>query len=269
MNYNTTPTKTSFLWLMILIVSPMAMAQDNPGDSKPTAETEIICYAAKTKWVCAPADEKQRAHDKALQMAAQEEAIGSPAETGESTQPRPEPIAVPNLIYPENVRDFTAREEALEPATNPEVVATETPAEELVAATPTTEQAAAEPVVSEPVIEPVIEDVSTADPVIETPAQSNSNDFSDWQARYPNHWSLQVIGTSNRHKLDQFIIDQGLSQNTYAIVRTQVNQADWWVVLVGLYTSREAALANRNTLPTALSSAAWVRQIGSINGSAD
>jgi septal ring-binding cell division protein DamX len=121
-----------------------------------------------------------------------------------------------------------------------------------------------EQVQTEPVVTTrPMQDLVTEQTVV---AENGATAFSSWQRDHPNHWSYQVIGTSNRHKLDEFITRHQLSQWPFSIVKTQVHGADWWVVLVGLYDSRDSAIANRDQLPAVLADGAWVRQINSIIG---
>ena len=70
---STTVPAMVFLSLSMLSFAGYSAAQ-NEIDSEPTAETEIICYAAQNQWVCAPADEKQKAHNKAMKLVEKKQA---------------------------------------------------------------------------------------------------------------------------------------------------------------------------------------------------
>ena len=97
----------------------------------------------------------------------------------------------------------------------------------------------------------------------------SANDFYDWQTQHADKWSFQVVGAANRNQLESFVNQHNLQQRNYAIAKTQVNEADWWIVLVGLFNSRDEALSQRNQLPSELASQAWVRQVKTITAEAD
>ncbi len=248
------------------------------SDDSPTSETEIICYAAQKQWVCAPADQKEKAHDKAMKLVQQgpDESDDEALSNVGSGQVEIQPLADNNINEPVNenplaasIRDFIPRDDANNadtPNVEPEPVQNDTPTT-VQAEQPT--QVANQP---DPDQQPT-QVANQPDPVHQPSGVQSSisqtNDFGDWQMNHPNQWSFQVVGTSNRHHLDQFIIDKKLNQNNFAIVKTQVNGADWWVVLSGLYDSREQALSQRYELPSDLAGNAWVRQVKSIVGVPD
>ena len=257
--------KRSWSGILLLVMLQPLFAQQA---SEPDIENNIVCYAAKNKWVCAPADDQAQAREKARKLA-----LGQSLEEDEEIDPnavapvtnttasqRPisrQPDANEALLS--QISDFIPRSDALN---NKPDQATEsqqpepTPAEQPVTVA---EQVQTEPVVTTRPMQAVV-----AEPA--NPTEDGSTVFSSWQRDYPNHWSYQVIGTSNRHKLDEFINRHQLSQWPFSIVKTQVNGADWWVVLVGLYDSRDSAIANRDQLPAVLAGGAWVRQINTIIG---
>ena len=117
-------------------------------------------------------------------------------------------------------------------------------------------------------------DPAPTEPVVatSTPGQSNIEgvqSFAKWQRTHATAWSWQVIGTTNRHKLGDFLQVNDLSNLPHSIVKTESAGADWWIVLAGLYPSREDAIKPRSDLPQALAGSAWLRQIQSIDGQAD
>jgi len=251
--------------VLLLVFQQFLFAQEA---SEPDIENNIVCYAAKNKWVCAPADDQVQAQEKARKLA-----LGQSLEDDEDIDPTAvSPVTSttasqrPISRQPDdNVRrisranDFIPRSDALNNKPDQVVESQQhkpTPAEQPVTVA---EQVQTEPVVTTRPMQDVV-----AEPA-QTP-EDGSTVFSSWQRDYPNHWSYQVIGTSNRHKLDEFINRHQLSQWPFSIVKTQVNGADWWVVLVGLYDSRDSAIDNRDQLPAVLAGGAWVRQINTIIG---
>ncbi len=274
------------LVIMAMFYCPFGVAQngEDVDDPKPSAETEIICYAAKSKWVCAPADEKEKAHEKAMKLAQQPDekhpgfnqsdveiqTMDVSNNFNEQVQETPSGAVIDPNSLEAAIKDFVPRDDVNQADANQESepVAQTT---EAVVQTPVEAAELVKPVENEPTTEsatPTASTVSSQQP-ISTAVRSVANDFGDWQRNHADQWAFQVVGTSNRHHLDQFIIDQGIDQGPFAVVRTQVNGADWWVVLAGLYDSREQALSQRSVLPAQLAAKAWVRQIKSITGQAD
>ncbi|TDR20405.1 SPOR domain-containing protein [Marinicella litoralis] len=249
---------TTTLLLMFVAGSD---AQSDPSDTPENAnETNIICYAAKSKWVCAPADEKERAQEKAMKLALGE------SEQNRFTNENSQAVEIQTIesnnigqqveTYEDplqsSIKDFIPREDAIAPSKSAEL-----------------NEPAAQSAVPDSSEQPTnAQDTSTVTTTI-VPSVTPSADFSQWQSQFADYWTFQVIGTSNRHHLAEFIAQHGLAQTDHSIVKTQVNGADWWVVLSGIYLSRDQALSQRDTLPTALSTNAWVRQIKSIVGQAD
>ncbi len=271
----------------------MATAQDQED---PPAATEIICFAAQQKWVCAPADQKQQAHDKALRLA-REQPVGANDQDSEygsrdSAEVQTMPVS-PDfesvvdeqpvnsnqpMTLADAVKDFMPREDA---GTDTEVVTTEStdetgePVNEIARDT-SNDASAVVNTTADDEMTTVTESQSaqqaqpSSNTTPEVPVfQTAPNDFDHWQLSYAEQWTFQVVGTSNRHQLDTFVTQHGLQDRNYTIAKTQANGADWWIVLTGLYGSREEALSQRNQLPAALADDAWVRQIKTIAGQAD
>ncbi len=247
-------------------------AQSDPTDT-PTSvkETNIICYAAKNKWVCAPADEKEKAQEKAMKLA-----LGK-SETSSLTNPSSQPVEI-KTIAPNNIsqqvqvledpiqtaiNDFTPRQDAPPPTEQAEPIKSAEQTAETIVNT-------AEPKAnSNSATQQRLAPAKVTTQSTSTSVKNASGDFTQWQAQHAEQWTFQVIGTSNRHHLDGFMLKHGLEQTNHSIVKTQANGADWWVVLSGLYSSRNDALSQRDTLPAELSGNAWVRQIKTIVGQAD
>ncbi|WP_223787458.1 SPOR domain-containing protein [Marinicella meishanensis] len=285
------------LWL------PLAVAQngEDADEEQPPPETEIVCFAAKKQWVCAPADDKDKAHQKAMKLAEQPDQVESfnDGQVEIQTMPSGQNFAQqvqevdPNSLQAQ-IQDFIPRETAVneQPAaaneaarasdqtaepSNP-LAQADAPAGEPVMADPestvTMAQADSEPPVNRDDLmdqpaEPVTRPSNPSRQNTSNDGSAVANDFRAWQRNHPEQWAFQVVGTSNRHHIDDFVRTSGIQAMPHAVVRTEVNGADWWVVLVGLFDSREQALSQRHTLPDALAGNAWVRQIQTIVGQAD
>ncbi len=244
-------------------------------DSEPTAETEIICYAAQKQWVCAPADQKQQAHDKAIKLAEQNQSTDTESEfVGDSSveiktmdtnenfneqvlENPPDQLFQPDSVA-QQTNDFAPRTDASELN---ESVAKTAMATEVIVESPQSQIATDQVNVNE----------TETVPALSRSPESNrsSNNFKDWQVQHADKWSFQVVGAANRKQLAGFINLHNLQQRNHAIAKTQVNDADWWIVLVGLFNSRDEALHQRSQLPSELADQAWVRQVKTISAQAD
>ena len=277
------PIKAAIVLLNLLFVgwfiSGVSLAQTEIN-SNPTAENKIICYAAQKKWVCAPADQKQKAHDKAMKLVEQKQSTGIDTDNIDSSQVEIKTMDV-NNDFSQQVQELPANNQSPQALIDPQIKdfiprddvndVKQSEAEESTGQTTSTEAVGVtvEAGSSEPV--PPVQTATVADDSGKQLVNnlSQSNQFSYWQDNYSEKWSFQVIGTSNRHQLDQFLSSHDLLQSNYTIVKTQSNSADWWVVMVGLYDSRDQALSQRNQLPSELANQAWVRQVKTISGEAD
>ncbi|MFC3192774.1 SPOR domain-containing protein [Marinicella sediminis] len=255
-------------WLSGLWLPFTLLAQEQPAD--PDIENNIVCYAAKSKWVCAPADDQAQAREKARKLAVGE-SLDDPDEIDpdvaiqtidyNDTRPQNQQPAAGTQVY--SVNDFVPRADALQALSDEETTAADSVTSE--AAEVTDKQAESRLETSQS----VVEQNPVRDVISQPLTSSGPSRFAEWQQRYPRQWSFQVIGTSNRHKLGEFISRHQLGSLPYSVVKTQVNGADWWVVLVGLFDSRDSALAQRHQLPAVLAPQAWVRQIASIDGESE
>lgn len=248
--------------LLMSSISGNSFAQTElDPDLKPVSETEIVCFAALKKWVCAPKDEQQKAHEKAMRLAEDKanndlnlsnqveiKTIKTNPDFSQQVQELPVEGLTQQDVVNQQLNDFIPR--PAEPSTTD---SDKKNADEF------TDINSIEVVTT---IEKETSSQSTA-----SPASINAtNNFKNWKDNHSSHWSFQVVGTSNQHHLNQFIADNGLQGLTHATVKTQLNGADWWIILVGLYDSRDQALNQRDQLPNQLADQAWVRQINTIEG---
>ncbi len=246
------PIRFGLVWLITgLLMAPQLWAQIE--DETPNSDTEIICYAAQKQWVCAPADEKHKAHAKAMRLQQEAPVDGNQTDsqvaisTLDSNNEFIQQVQEQTPVQ-DSINEFTARRESPQAT---EKQGTLTVDVELM---PATGEQAADQI-----------DGAVAKPVTEIQQVSHDDsEFSDWLSKHPDQWTFQVVGSSNQHQLAGFIEQHQLQLGQYAIAKTQVNGADWWVVLVGRYDSRDQAINQRNQLPDALASQAWVRQIKTI-----
>ncbi len=223
---------------MSLVASSAALAKKEPLVEKddPPAETEIVCFAAKEKWVCAPAGDRQQAHQKAMKLIDAQDDGEPDDEPPESVQITtvPEPTTWDVVEEPVNQKPVNQEPKAVSTAET-QLSETETP----------------------PVEQPY---------AVKQAAPSSGHvsvNFREWQQHRPEAWVLQLVGTTNLPNLEQFINQHDLSQSTFAIATTEVKGAPWHIVLLGVFDTRDAALAHRNALSHELQSA-WPRPIAGI-----
>lgn len=247
--------------LFMFIVEPKA--QPDPGDTPESVkETNIICYAALSKWVCASADEKEKAQEKAMRLASEQNEKNT-----NTSQAQVEIQTLEANNISQHVQEVETPIQSAIKDFIPRTDNSNKDTEDLEDSNQLSEAKQS----SEPVIHPKDEaNISllqhSVDPIR---SAAGEGDFNHWKSQYTEQWTFQVIGTSNRHHLDGFVLKHGLDHTNYSIVKTQANGADWWVVLSGLYSSREDALSHRDNLPSQLAAKAWVRQIKAIDGLAD
>lgn len=248
-------TSTSQLFVL-LFFSGLLYAQDIPeNDTTPVADSEraeVVCYAAEDRWVCAPKGSEKPTE--VIEKIKTEAALHADEAT-DLTEINPiNPLDPPQGV--ENMTDTAPAKPVLNPmAETPEDEITEQSPQATVAAEP--EQRETE--LSEN------DQVAKADQ-LETTSQSPDYAGDNWFERYPDHWTIQILGVANRQNLADYIQQQQLTDQDYRIVETRANDAPWWVVIYGHYPDREAADQARNQLSAKLSDGAWLRPLSSLKG---
>ena len=238
---------------LLFIGSAIAQKLPVPASDVPDNERiEVVCYAAEDRWVCTPkGSEKPTATIEDIKARA--------ASQADDTEDLSEADPINPLDPPQGVESMTDTAPA-KPVINPMA---ETP-EDVV-----TEQSPQATVSTEPepsAIEWSKADQATAADQIETTTQAPDYVGDNWFERYPDHWTIQIIGVANQQNLEAFIREQQLTDQDYRIVETRANDAPWWVVIYGHYPDREAADQARNQLPAKLSDGAWLRPLSSLKG---
>lgn len=83
----------------------------------------------------------------------------------------------------------------------------------------------------------------------------------------PTHFTLQLIGTSSQDKLETYIRKHQL-QDKAAYFHRSLNNKDWYSLLYGSYSQREAATADTAQLKKALElDKIWIRQFKDVQAS--
>ena len=96
---------------------------------------------------------------------------------------------------------------------------------------------------------------------------SNGPHREAWLLRQsPKSYSLQLLGSRSEKSVSRFIEDNRLDLRQTAYYRGNFKDSEWFVLLYGLYPSRNAALEARERLPAALRKGKpWPRSLESVH----
>lgn len=89
----------------------------------------------------------------------------------------------------------------------------------------------------------------------------------DWLLQQPpKSYSLQLLGSRSEKSVIRFITDNGLDLSQTAYYRGNFKDSEWFVLLYGLYPSRDAALEARERLPAGIRKGKpWPRSLESVH----
>jgi len=110
------------------------------------------------------------------------------------------------------------------------------------------------------------DDIIIRDPELQHLLAESEIQGSEWlQHQDPENYTLQVLGAHDEFTLKQFL-NQHQELTDMALFKTRYHQKDWYVLVYGIYPTREAALAARAQLPATLLRATqpWARTLASI-----
>jgi len=99
-------------------------------------------------------------------------------------------------------------------------------------------------------------------------AQSSTGPHREaWLLRQsPKLYSLQLLGSRSEKSVVRFIEDNRLDLRQTAYYQGNFKDSEWFVLLYGLYPSRNAALEARERLPAALRKGKpWPRSLESVH----
>ena len=194
----------------------------------PPAETEIICFAAMEKWVCAPASDQQQAKAKAMRLIDEQKdnVIINTIPEQEQWQAVVKEEPLDEAVVESDKNSVIAQQSEMVERDDSVMALI---ADDTESSTQQTNEQTANTAAT------VNDDSSSG--------RSNSRTFSNWQNNHSNKWTLQAVGTTNLPNLEAFIGQHHLSNETMAVATTEVKGAPWHVVLVGLFESRDQALA--------------------------
>ncbi|MDY6991716.1 MAG: AAA family ATPase [Pseudomonadota bacterium] len=112
----------------------------------------------------------------------------------------------------------------------------------------------------------ISDNITIQDPELQHLLAESEIQSSEWlQHQDPESYTLQVLGAHDEFTLKQFL-NQHDELTEMALFKTRYHQKDWYVLVYGIYPTREAALAARAHLPATLLRATqpWARTLASI-----
>jgi len=105
--------------------------------------------------------------------------------------------------------------------------------------------------------------------VEQKPAKQALPHRESWLLQQPEAlFSLQLVGSRNEKSIADYIRRHKLDENQAAYYRGNHQGAAWYVLMYGLYPTREAALEGRDTLPARIRKAKpWPRSLKAVHAS--
>ena len=186
------------------LVSFVASAKDNDN------ETNIVCFAANSKWVCAPQDQQEIAIEKATKLLeSQSTRVGSPEVVIK-------PIKIPKFNTKnsfDHVEEVKINSQAQPTQGNIEIK------------------------------ESSLEKKQRSDSRVRIKSTSTNNP-------YASLWSHQLIGVSTSQNAINYVLHKKLNKEDILIIKSSRENNDWWIVLYGLYKDKQTGLDNAQNLPS-------------------
>ncbi len=208
--------------LAVLLFNLVASyAQDK---EKGENDTNIICFAAQNKWVCAPEDKQHIANEKATKL------INENSSELETSDVVIKSINIPKFDAADTVDSSPAS--SISQDNNVKV------AEQKVEAQPRT--------INE-------QQPSNASSII--PINDNNP--------YAKLWSHQLIGLSTPQSAINFVKQKNLDPNEVLIIKSIRAEMDWWIVLYGLYKDKQTGLDSEASLPKNIKKP-WLRPLKNL-----
>jgi septal ring-binding cell division protein DamX len=206
MNKLKVPFIKALLLIYALLLSWHIQAKESDKD------TNIVCFAAQKKWICAPKDNQDIAQEKAGKLIKQE---ASKTETQKSE------VVVRSLNIPKmQAIDYS------DPNPSNTGSSINDSSESM-----------------DP--EPIEVKVSNKDTTNTFSKPINIDDYS-------KYWSYQLVGVSTQQAAIKFVQKNNLSNEDIMIVESEHNTYEWFVVLYKLYNDKDSAAKDQYNLPTGL-----------------
>lgn len=117
-----------------------------------------------------------------------------------------------------------------------------------------------EPMMGEPA-EPLPMEPAPMESMAEEPMMGSSQP-GDIRSQPPGYYTVQLVASSNMKNLMAFTRRNNLSDQWVA--ETNVNGKTWYVLLSGVYATRDEAQAALADARAKLSTSPWIRSVGSV-----
>lgn len=209
--------------IIFIIVSTFVIANEteDQNQSEQVNETNIVCFAANSKWICAPEDQQNIASAKALKS------LESRSLEMGSFEVVIKPINIPKFNT-KNTFDFTEK-------SNNDFGARSNTKSQLEKKQANTNNNV------------------LVDPEIELKDTSANNPYSKL-------WSYQLIGVSSHQSAIRFVKQNKLNKEDVLILKSVRAGKEWWIVLFGLYKDKQTGLDNVDYIPANLNQP-WLRPL--------
>ncbi len=193
----------------------------------------------------------------------------APPETAAPLPPAAAPTTPQDNAPPSDVAETTATENRPQRAQTPAAVAdnaakTPTPPPSVDSAAVTRPAAAPEPAPG------AQKPADTARAVPQRPASTPGQPHrEDWLLQQPpGTFTLQLLGSRDEASITRFIQRYALDPDKTAYYRGRYKNAEWYVLLYGIYPDKAAALAARSALPDKVRKGnPWPRSLKSVQDS--
>lgn len=192
--------------------------------AKDKEETNIICFAAKNKWVCAPEGKQELASKKAEKLIEKHSSEQSLSDVVIKSIKIPKFNSTNSINTNRNNKQLTETSNKLQEKANKATFVKST-----------------QQIVKKPVIKEL---------------NSNSNP-------YAKLWSHQLIGLSSPQSAINFIRQKDLNKDDILVIKSTRAGMDWWIVLYGLYKNKSIGLASEANLPVNLDKP-WLRPLKNL-----
>jgi len=216
--YITSPIKLP-ITLSLLIMASISVAK------KEVKETEIICFATKDKWICAPEDKQNIANEKAAKLLEKQ-----------TSELEPTDIVIKSI----NIPKFNTYDSS-QSRNNP--VGSLDPARNDLNLEKSQQQVNNKPDIKSP---------------NEAKIAKTENDNP-----YAKLWSHQLIGVSTHQSAINYVHKNQINQEDVLIIKSTRLEKDWWIVLFGLYKDKQTGLDNENNLPRNINKP-WLRPLKNL-----
>lgn len=216
------------MMVLVFIVFYVEAKQKITEETEPTTQYEMTCHAAVNKWICAARDQDKVAYEKAYLIRKEHiDNMDSAVENVELSTIKPVP-------------DFNAADTTINVKTKVE---------------------------SERINNSSVRDnarVENERPISVDDKEKTQSIFAQWLKKFPNAWTIQVIGVSDRSGLSDFFQQHNLDKKQFIVVETQNNGKPWWIVIFNYYVDRQLANQAITELPFSLQKQVWIRPLRGI-----